>query len=427
MQWRLEMENSRYRWVIVAAGGLLGCVAIGGMFSLPVFLQPIARDTGWSVTGVSSAMTIAFLAMAVSSMAWGTLSDRLGARVVVLIGSVILAASLALASRTTSLVAFQLIFGLAVGGATAAIFAPMMACVTGWFDTHRSLAVSLVSAGMGMAPMTMSPFAAWLVSSHDWRTSLQIIAALVAIVMIPVALLVRRRPALEPGHAAMSPGEAPQSGLSQSSLSQSSLSQSGMTLRQVMRSPQFIILLLTNFLCCATHSGPIFHTVSYAVTCGIPLIAAVSIYSVEGLAGLGGRIAFWIFGDRVGGKSVLVSGVLLEAVGALADFFVREVAGFYAVAAVFGFIYAGTMPLYAAIARENFPLKMMGTVIGGTAMAGSLGMSAGPVVGGLIYDSLGSYAWLYLGSFGMGLGAFLIAMTFRPFPKAEPAPVPAWG
>jgi hypothetical protein len=57
------MTNSRYRWVIVAAGGLLGCVAIGGMFSLPVFLQPIARDTGWSVTGISSAMTIGFLAM----------------------------------------------------------------------------------------------------------------------------------------------------------------------------------------------------------------------------------------------------------------------------------------------------------------------------------------------------------------------------
>ena len=84
-----------------------------------------------------------------------------------------------------------------VGGATAAIFAPMMACVTGWFDTHRSLAVSLVSAGMGMAPMTMSPLAARLISNHDWRTSLQILAALVAVVMIPLALLVRRPPGVE--------------------------------------------------------------------------------------------------------------------------------------------------------------------------------------------------------------------------------------
>ena len=87
---------------------------------------------------------------------------------------------------------FQLVFGLLVGGARRAIFAPMMACVTGWFDTHRSLAVSLVSAGMGMAPMTMSPLAAWLVSAYDWRTSLLIIALIVAAVMIPAALLVRR-------------------------------------------------------------------------------------------------------------------------------------------------------------------------------------------------------------------------------------------
>src|SRR6202042_3508340 len=115
------MNNSRYRWVIVAAGGLLGCVAIGGMFSLPVLLQPIARDTGWSVAGISSAMTIGFLAMACCSMMWGTLSDRIGARPVVLTGSIVIAASLALASRATSLLEFQLLFGLIIRAGTRAI------------------------------------------------------------------------------------------------------------------------------------------------------------------------------------------------------------------------------------------------------------------------------------------------------------------
>jgi MFS family permease len=403
------MIDANYRWVLVAAGGLLGCVAIGSMFSLPVFLLPISRDTGWSVAGVSSAMTIGFLAMAFASLFWGTLADRVGPRLVVLTGSVILPASLALASQATSLIAFQLVFGLAVGAAAAAIFAPMMACVTGWFDTHRSLAVSLVSAGMGMAPLTMSPLAAWLVSGHDWRTSLLIIAALAAALMIPTALLVRRPPALDSKNAVASP-EAE--------------SQSTMSVGQAMRSPQFIILVLTNFFCCATHSGPIFHTVSYAVSCGIPMIAAVSIYSVEGLAGMGGRIAFGILGDRLGAKRVLVCGLLLQAFGALAYVFVRgELEAFYGVAALFGFIYAGVMPLYAVLARENFPLRMMGTVIGGTAMAGSLGMATGPLAGGLIFDAFGDYTWLYVGSWGLGIGAFLIAMTFRPFPKAalEPA------
>src|ERR1700758_5221043 len=200
------MEKTRYRWVIVAAGGLLGGVAIGGVFSLPVLLQPIARDTGWSVTGVSSAMTMGFLAMAMTSMIWGTLTDRFGPLPVVLTGSVVIAASLALASRATSLIAFQFIFGVMVGGATAAIFAPMMATVTGWFDTHRSLAVSLVSAGMGVAPMTMSPMVAWLVSHHDWRTTMLILSGVVASIMIPVSLLVRRPPALAAARAAPSAG-----------------------------------------------------------------------------------------------------------------------------------------------------------------------------------------------------------------------------
>ncbi|WP_441243751.1 MFS transporter [Tardiphaga sp. 768_D3_N2_1] len=405
------MTDSHYRWVIVAAGGLLGCVAIGGMFSLPVFLQPIARDTGWSVTGISSAMTIGFLAMAVTSMIWGTLSDRMGPLPVVLTGSVVLASSLALASLATSLIVFQFVFGLMVGGATAAIFAPMMAAVTGWFDTHRSLAVSLVSAGMGMAPMTMSPLAAWLVSNHDWRTSMQIVAVVVAAIMIPVSLLVRRAPAL--ASAPPAPSAEPV--------------QAEMSRAQALRSPQFIILLLTNFFCCATHSGPIIHTVSYAISCGIPIVTAVTIYSVEGLAGMGGRIAFGLLGDRFGAKRILVLGLLAQAFGALGFVFVRELGGFYTVASVFGFIYAGTMPLYAVLARENFPLRMMGTVIGGTAMAGSLGMATGPLAGGLIYDAFASYAWLYIGSWIMGLGAFLIAMTFRPMPvvKAEPAALPA--
>ena len=401
------MEDSRYRWVIVAAGGLLGCVAIGGMFSLPVLLQPIARDTGWSVTGVSSAMTIGFLAMALTSMIWGTLSDRFGPLPVVLTGSIVIAASLALASQATSLLAFQFTFGVMVGGATAAIFAPMMAAVTGWFDTHRSLAVSLVSAGMGMAPMTMSPMVAWLVSSHDWRTTMLILAAVVGSIMIPVSLLVRRPPALAAVAAAPSGGAAPPAEMSRA---------------QALRSPQFIILLATNFFCCATHSGPIIHTVSYAVTCGIPLVAAVTIYSVEGFAGLFGRIAFGLLGDRLGAKRVLVAGLLAQAFGALAYVFVRELAAFYAVAALFGFIYAGTMPLYSVIIRENFPLRMLGTVIGGTAMAGSLGMATGPLAGGLIYDTFASYAWLYIGSWAFGLGAFFIAMTFRPFPKAAAGP-----
>jgi MFS family permease len=155
------------------------------------------------------------------------------------------------------------------------------------------------------------------------------------------------------------------------------------------------------------------------------LIAAVSIYSVEGLAGMGGRVAFGILGDTLGAKRVLVIGLLLQAFGALAFLLVQQLSAFYAAAALFGFIYAGVMPLYAVIARENFPLRMMGTVIGGTALAGGLGMATGPLAGGLIFDTFGSYTWLYIGAWGMGIGAFLIASSFKPLSRDQQDPVPA--
>jgi MFS family permease len=400
------MKESPYRWVVVAAGGFMGCVAMGALFSLPVLLTPMVEQTGWSRTGVSAAMTIGFLAMAATAMIWGALSDRFGARPVVASGAVLFAASLWISAHAPSLIVFQLAFGLLAGGAVAAFFAPMMATVTGWFETQRALAVSLVSAGMGLAPVTMSPLTARLAESYDWRTVMTIMAGLVAVLTIPAALLLAKPPAAEPAAATSTGDQAPDA---------------AMTVRQALASPQFIVLVATNFFCCATHSGPIFHTVSYAQICGISAIAAVSIYSVEGIAGMAGRIGFGVLGDRLGAKRVLVGGLLAQAFGALAYAFVHQLVGFYAVALLFGFIYAGVMPLYAVLIRENFPMKMMGTIIGGTSMAGSLGMATGPVLGGYIFDATGGYATMYITCWVLGIMAFLVAMTFRPFPKSGPA------
>jgi len=404
------MAEPRYRWVIVGAGGLMGCIAVGALFSLPVLLRPITASTGWSTTGVSAAMTLGFLAMACGSAAWGALSDRIGARWTCLAGSVLLGAGLELASLAPSLVGFQCAFGLLVGLATSAIFAPIMACVTGWFATQRSLAVSLVSAGFGVAPLTMSPWVARLAASHDWRQVLQIVAILVVAVIVPVSFLVRRPPALE-GRPTQSGGTA--------------TAEPTMPIGQFIRSPPFIVLILTNFFCCATHSGPIIHTVSYAVTCGIPLSTAVTIYSVEGLAGLGGRIAFGLAGDRFGARRTLIAGLVMQAFFAASYYFADTLSVFYSVAVLFGFTYGGVMPLYAVLARENFPLRMMGTIIGGAAMAGSLGMATGPLLGGWLYDRFGSYGTLYLVAWGFGIVAVMMAMAFKPLERSRDVAVVA--
>ncbi len=395
--------SARYRWIVVALGALLGCMSAGTMFSLAVFLDPIATATGWSRAGISSAMTINFLAMAPASFLWGALSDRIGPRPVLLIGSLLLGFGTALSSRANSLLEFQIVYGLLVGIGTGAIFSPLMATVILWFERQRSLAVSLVSAGMAVAPMTVSPFARWLVSTWDWRTALLGVGLLAWATMIPAALCIRRAPTMTAAARAAAGG-------------------ADMSTMQALRTPAFMVIALTYFCCCATHAGPIFHTVSYAITCGIAPLAAVTIYSVEGLAGLFGRLVFGLAGDRFGAKSALVTGLMIQATAAGTYFFTSHIAEFYAVAIVFGMAYGGVMPLYAVLIRESFPPHLMGGVMGAASLVANLGMALGPLAGGLIFDQFASYGWLYIGSFGIGWGAVLIALTFRPAPRG-PAPL----
>jgi MFS family permease len=100
--------QKRYGWVMVAIGALMSCVAVGTMMSLAVFLQPITQATGWSRTGVSSAMTLNFLVMGAAGFGWGALNDRFGTRPVVLAGAVLLGLGLTLASRAASQTQFLL-------------------------------------------------------------------------------------------------------------------------------------------------------------------------------------------------------------------------------------------------------------------------------------------------------------------------------
>jgi len=390
--------TNRYGWVMVALGALMTCVAVGAMFSLAVFLEPMTRDTGWSRTAISSAMTLNFLAMGVAGFGWGALSDRFGPRPVVLIGSVLLGLGLAAASRATNELAFVLAYGVLVGVAAGSFFAPMISAVMSWFERHRSLAVSLVSVGIGVAPLTLSPFAAWLVSWTDWRSAQLTIAILAWALLVPAGFFVRPAPRTPEGGAGSA--EGPSGGVG-----------------EALRSPQFIVLALTFFACCAAHSGPIFHTISYAIACGVPAITAVTVYSVEGLAGLGGRLALGVLADRYGVKRILIAGLLIQALAAGAFVFARRLDEFYAIAAVFGFAYGGVMPLYPVLAREYFGQRILGTVLGAATMVSTLGMALGPLGGGWIFDRFGGYAWLYIGSFALGMGAVAIALAFPPFPR----------
>lgn len=394
-----------YGWVVVGAGMLMTCIGIGAMMSLAVFLVPIAQQTGWSHSGISSVATIDFLFMGIGSIVWGALCDRIGARRVVLLGGVLLCAGLITASRATTLLELQLSFGVLVGAAAGSFYAPMIAVATGWLEHRRNLAAALVSAGMGMGSMVVSPLAGWLLSQHDWRASMLIIGVAAIFLVLPAAWLVRD----PPGHSKVA-GAAP--------VRDQTVERYPLTAAQALFKPQFVVIALANFACCAAHSGPIFHMVTYATFCGVAPMLAVSVFSLAGLSGLGGRIGFGMIADRKGVKQTLVAGLLLQAMSIGAYVFVDTLSAFYAAAIVFGLAYGGVMPLYAVLVREAFGPRIMGTMFGAVTLFASLGMALGSGAGGFVFDTWGNYSRLYIGAFVIGLCAAVIALTFRPVREA---------
>lgn len=389
-----------YGWVIVAVGVVVGCIGMGGMMSFGVFLQPMADSLGWSRAGISIASTLAFLWMGVGGFLWGSLFDRFGARVVVLLGGLLQGLGLIIASRAQSLPVFLAVYGTAVGLAAGAIYVPMTAATSSWFTRHRSLAVSLVSAGLALGTTVVAPLARWLIVTHDWRFAMSTLGCIAWAVILPAALLLRRPPAAGSGPAA--------------AISTGGAATVGMTLRQALRTPVFWSLSLANFACCAAHSGPIFHMVSDATLCGVAPLTAATVLGAAGLAALSGRIICGLLADRTGAKRTLAACLFLQAFAIALYLLAGDLETLYAVSMLFGFAYGGAMPLYAILVREYFPANIMGSVFGVVALISTLGMALGPPVGGWLFDHFGGYGWLYVASSAIGVAAALIALTVRP-------------
>ena len=117
-------------WIVVAVGMLTTFMAMGSLLSLPVFLAPISADMGWSRGGIAFGITISFIVMGFASFVWGSLSDRYGPRPVLLTGIALLAIGWAWVSRATSLLEFQLVYGVVIGAASGSLMAPLMSTVT---------------------------------------------------------------------------------------------------------------------------------------------------------------------------------------------------------------------------------------------------------------------------------------------------------
>jgi MFS family permease len=161
---------------------------------------------------------------------------------------------------------------------------------------------------------------------------------------------------------------------------------------------------------------------------GVPKMAAAGILGVSGLTSIFGRIGTGMVADRVGAKRTLLSALSLQAGLISLSRFAPSAGELWALSPAFGVAYGSAMPLYALVTREYFGERVLGTADGGVFFISCIGMGLGSYAGGAIHDLLGTYQWLFLGSFAIGMMAIVLGVTPRaPVTVRVPRPSPALG
>jgi MFS family permease len=274
-----------------------------------------------------------------------------------------------------SVFVFGLAYGLLMGcfGA-AAVFGPLVADASMWFQRRRGIAVAIAASGNYLAGTVWPPLLQWGVETIGWRHAHLVMGAVCIVTMLPLALMLRARPPLPPApppRAAGAPAAPLPLGLPPNVLQ--------------------AILGGAGIACCVAMAMPQVHIVAYCVDLGFGAQRGAEMLSVMLAAGIVSRLVFGAVMDRIGGLRTLALGSALQGVALFLFLPADGMVALFAVSAVFGLFQGGIVPSYAMIVREYFPPAQAGTRVGIALSATLVGMALGGWMAGAIFDATGSY------------------------------------
>ncbi|RUU97572.1 MFS transporter [Mesorhizobium sp. M6A.T.Cr.TU.017.01.1.1] len=362
---------------------LLSTIGGVGMWAVVVVLPAMQAEFGVDRAAASMPYTATMVGFAVGNVAIGRAIDRMGYWIPALIASVALGAGFLLASLTTSVLQFTLVQGVLIGVGTSAIFGPLIADISHWFNRRRGVAVSAAAAGSYLAGAIWPMVMPYIMQSEGWRFTYAAIGVVCLVTMVPLILLLRRgtpRAAISG-----SPGSRPVQPIS---LSPAALQ---------------VLLVVAGLSCCVAMSMPQVHIVAYCMDLGYGVARGADMLSIMMAAGVVSRLASGFLADRIGGVKTLLIGSVLQALSLLLYIPFDGLASLYVVSLVFGLSQGGIVPCYAIIVREYMPAREAGQRVGIVIMATIFGMAIGGWMSGWIYDLTGSYAAAFLNGIAWNL------------------------
>ena len=403
-------------WMIAALSATLTTSYGILFFAFTVYLPDMEAEFGWSRATLTGAFSVAMLVSGFSSIPIGRYLDAHGARRVMTGGSILAALLLVAWSQVQSLPLYYLIWAALGLSMAACFYEPAFVLLANWFVRKRARALTLLTFGAGFGSVVFVPVATALAHRYGWRGGVLGLAAILAVVTIPLhALVLRRRPqdhGLLPDGAPPAAADAPASTLR---------AETSMSQRDALRTPAFWWIAAAFCMTIVANVAMLIHLVSYLRDRGFSPAFAASAVAATGLVALPGRLIFTPLGAIVPRRLIAVLIFSLQGFGLLALLLGESERSVWVFVVLFGAGMGAINPARAQIVVEFFGPRNYGAINGVLAFWMTMFRAIAPLGASLLFTVWGDYApviWVLTAL------SFLacVAISFASSPRR---PVPA--
>ena len=377
-----------YGYVIVASALVIDLILAGIHFTFGVFFKPVSAEFGWTRAATSGAFTLYSMFHGALFILTGRITDRFGPKPMLIASGLFFGLGFVLMSTITAIWQLYLYYGVLIAVGMSGGFVPLMSTVARWFIKRRGLMSGLVLAGGGLGQSVFPPLTTWLISEFEWREAYMIFGAGVLVLVVALALLLKR----DPGRVGQVPyGSEPALGEPQAANTQA-----GLTFGQALSTREFWQYFAAIVLAQFGLGMMVVHAVPHGIDLGMDAAAAATVVTTFAGVGVGARVAFGAVTDRIGGRWVMASMCLVLAVALLGMSATRALPAFYALAALFGLGFGGFVSSMSPLAAQLFGVRSHGAIFGVATFGATIGGGLGPLMAGAIFDSRGSYALAFV-------------------------------
>ncbi len=404
--------ESLYAWGRLLASLLLMTIGGSGMYAVTVVLPRIQQEFGVARADASLPYTLTLIGFGFGGVLMGKLADRFGVIAPVLLGTVGLSGGFIAAGMAGGIGSFAIVQGLLIGAlGTSATFAPLVADTALWFTRRRGIALGICMSGNYVAGAVWPPIVQHFIDTSGWRATYIGIGVFCLVTMLPLALVLRRRPpalvatparaaergASPPARAGERAPSAPRP-TTTSSAPRGGMSKVAEPHLPMGMSPALLqgLLCVAGVACCVAMSMPQVHIVAYCGDLGFGAARGAQMLSLMLGMGVVSRLASGWISDHIGGLRTLLLGSLLQGCALLMFLVSDGMAQLFIISALFGLFQGGIVPSYALIVREYFTPEQAGARVGTVLMATLFGMALGGWMSGAIFDLTGSYRAAFL-------------------------------